>query len=203
MRQVIAVVIMTTASLSIMPTRFALSADNAVLPPTSQPDHTASPQRQLWEARIILYGDESTNEWSLRVRDQDVDKDHQFRLSELWTYDRGKKRWIPIHGRPISATMMPAKEHKDSPDSTGEPDQVLAELPIEKDAMGLFYAKWAVDDVRGSTYFRIGPGLREKDDPILHQTPPEGSIIAVIPIDITHAEAAIIPDPRVVCEIEQ
>jgi len=102
-----------------------------------------------------------------------------------------------------SATMVTAaKKPKDPQDPNADPVQILAELPIDKDRMGLFYARWAVDDVRGSTYFRIGPGLREKDNPILHEIPPEGKILAIVPIDISHAEAAIIPDPRVACEAE-
>ena len=65
----------------------------------------------------------------------------------------------------------------------------------------MFYAKWRVDQVQGSTFFRVGPGLKDKSK-MPREQPPEGKIVAVVPIDINHVEAAYIPDPRTVCELE-
>jgi hypothetical protein len=183
----------------------ASAADRPTKPPASQPASQTSLERAKWENRILFMGDEATQEWSLGVPWKDVDEQRQFRLNELWTYDRGLKRWVKMGTTVVRATMLPPAQKKVNPQNPDDddPNQTLVFLPIDKDQMGLFYAKWSVDGVKGSTYFRIGPGLREKTDPILHQKPPEGKIIAIVPIDINHAIAAFIPDPRLECELEK
>ena len=163
--------------------------------PTSQP---VDPERQRWENSILFYGDESTGEWSLRIRDKDVDQQRNFTLSEIWTFDWPSKKWVKMGTTPISTTMVTAAQR---PADKQEEDQILVDLPIEQGQMGLFYAKWKVDTVRGSTFFRVGPGLEDKSK-MPKKQPPEGKIVAVVPIDIHHAVAAYIPDPRVVCELE-
>jgi hypothetical protein len=164
--------------------------------PASQPA-TEDPERKKWESRILFFGDESSGEWSLRIRDQDVDQVHQFRMPELWTYERQTKRWTMLGTTPYKTTMVLPDQKPDA--QKGEPNQILIVLPIEQDQVGLYYAKWAVDEVKGSTFFRIGPGLDKKSDR-LKEKPPSGKIAAIIPLDLKHAEAAMITDPRVACE---
>src|SRR5438270_3491171 len=45
-------------------------------------------EQQHWENAIQFFGEEDTGSWSLRVEDRNVHERAQFRLLELWTYDR-------------------------------------------------------------------------------------------------------------------
>jgi hypothetical protein len=205
MRRMIAWMIVAGSCVSILFSRPAAGADQPAKRPTSQPASETEAARARWENRILFIGDESSNEWSLGVPWKEVDTQRQFRLNELWTYDRDAKRWMKMGTTVLRATMLTSAQKKPNPQNPDDddPNQKLVDLPIDKDQMGLFYARWSVDGVKGSTYFRIGPGLREKTDPILHQKPPDGKIIAIVPIDISHAVAAFIPDPRLECELEK
>jgi hypothetical protein len=167
--------------------------------PTSKP--SASTDRAKWEGRILFFGDEATGEWSLRVHDADVDAQRQFRLRQLWTYNRESKRWERMGTHVLSAWMLPPGKTKQDPDAEPDPDhtQTLAELPIEKDEVGLFYAKWSVDDVRGATFCRIGTGLDKKSD-YVHKPPAEGQIWVVLPVDINHSVPAFIANPELACK---
>lgn len=166
-------------------------------PPASQPVEEPTPDRKTWEKRVIFYGDEATGEWSLRIRETDVDRQRPFIFREIWQYDREKKRWIKLNTTPISSVMVPAARRHKNPDD--DETEILAYLPVERDQGGLYYAKWKVNDVSGSTYCRVGPGL---DDPNALPTgkQPEGMIVAVVPIDLRHSQALIIPDPRIACD---
>jgi hypothetical protein len=205
MRRMIVWMMVAGSCVSIPFIRPAPGADQSAKRPTSQPTSETAAARAKWENRILFIGDESSNEWSLGVAYKDVDTQRQFRLNELWTYDREVKRWMKMGTTVLRATMLTLAQKKPNPQNPDDddPNQKLVDLPIDKDQMGLFYARWSVDGVKGSTYFRIGPGLREKTDPILHQKPPDGKIIAIVPIDINHAIAAFIPDPRLECELEK
>lgn len=168
--------------------------------PTSKPSK-ADAERAKWEQKIEFYGDESTGEWSLRIRDADVDTKRLFRLRELWTYNRDSKRWERMTTDPFSSWMLPAAQKKAEPGEEADPDptQTLADLPIDKGQVGLFYAKWSVDDVRGATFCRIGTGLDKKSD-YVHKPAPEGQIWVVLPIDINHSVPASIPLPEIACK---
>ncbi|HSU65311.1 MAG TPA: hypothetical protein VLJ39_00440 [Tepidisphaeraceae bacterium] len=170
--------------------------------PASQPTSEAAQERAKWEARIVFFGDEATGEWSLRIRDPDVDTQRQFKLSELWQYDREAKRWVRQGTTVIRATMVTADHKRRDPQNPDDDTQQLAVLPIDRDQVGLYYAKWSVDDVKGSTFCRIGPGL-DKKSPLMRQKPPEGKIFVALPIDLKHAEAAFVPDPRIECEFDK
>ena len=179
--------------------QMAWAKSGSAKPPATRPADEPDPVRLKWENAVLFYGDEDTGQWSLRIRDKDVDQQHEFRFRELWQFDWPSKKWVKISTTPSTTTMLPAA---DRPKDSGPPDQILAELPIADDQMGLFYAKWNVDEVKGSTYFRVGPGLKEKS-PLQKKKPPEGKVLGIVPIDINHIEAAFIPDPHIVCEREQ
>lgn len=167
--------------------------------PTSKPADTPE-ERAKWSSRIQFWGDEISGEWSLRIRDQDVDARHYFRLRQLWMYDREAKRWVRLGTTMLSAWMVPAKQKKQDPDNPDtDAAQTLAVLPIDKDQVGIYYAKWTVDDVHGNTFCRIGPGLKNKAD-YVHEAAPEGKVWVALPIDRNHAEPAYIPDPAVACK---
>jgi hypothetical protein len=182
--------------------QIAQAAQRPAKSPASQPTEMSNPERLKWENRIIFYGDEATSEWSLRVRDKDVDQQRQFRLRELWQYDRGTKRWGRLGTTVLTSTMVTHDHKRKDPQNPDDDTQILAVLPVDRDTAGLFYAKWTVDDVKGSTYCQIGPGLAHPS-PLMHQRPPEGKIFAIVPIDLTHSEAAFIADPRIECEYQK
>ena len=168
--------------------------------PASQPSTQSDPQRLRWEQTILLFGDEASGEWSLRVRDQDVDRAHRFHYRRLWTYDRNRKQWVKLPVEPSDALMVPARE-KPKDEFNHELNQTLVVLPIEKGKVGLFYATWEVDGVTGASWVKIGPGLEDRKL-LPRGRPPKGKIVAVIPIDAQHAEADFIPDPRIACKEE-
>jgi len=94
--------------------------------------------------------------------------------------------------------ILPPAEKAD----TAPPDtQVIAELPIQPNTVGLYYAKWRVNDaLDGATLCRIGPGLVGKDaKPATDRAPqkvPAGMIPEVVPLSLNKAELMVIPDPR-------
>lgn len=168
--------------------------------PATRPSK-ADAERAKWENRIQFYGDETTGEWSLRIRDADVDTKRLFRLRELWTYSRESKRWERMTTDALSAWMLPPGKKKAEPGEEADPDptQTVANLPIDKGQVGLYYAKWSVDDVRGATFCRIGTGLDKKSD-YVHKPAAEGQIWVVLPIDVNHSVPAYIPSPEVACK---
>lgn len=167
---------------------------------TKSDSSNSDAERLKWDNRVLFFGDEATGEWSLRIHDKDVDVQRQFKLLELWTYNRESKHWERMGTDVLSSWMLPPGKKKQDPDAEPDPDQtqILAELPIEKDQVGLFYAKWSVDDVKGATFCRIGTGLEKKSD-YAHKAPPEGEIWVVLPIDINHSVPAYIPNPEIAC----
>ena len=162
-------------------------------PPATQQSE-AQRQREYWENAIFVFGDEDTGRWQLHVHDAAVKRRTQFKYLELWQYDRKTKQWVKVDDNASAYTMLPAGEKKEE----GK-EQVLLELPIEPDFVGLFYAKWRVNEVRGGTFFRLGPGLREHS-PMEKQKPPRGMVYSPLPIDLKTAEPAFVPDPRIACE---
>jgi hypothetical protein len=176
--------------------RRSKAADGPATKP-SKPDA----ERARWESKIQFFGIEATGEWSLRIHDADVDTKRQFRLRELWTYNRQSKRWERMTTDVLASWMLPPGQKKAEPGEEADPDptQTLADLPIDKDQVGLYYAKWSVDDARGATFCRIGTGLEKKSD-YMHKPAPEGRIWVVLPIDVNHSIPAYIPMPEVACK---
>ena len=160
--------------------------------PASRPSETAK-ARQKWENAVLVFGDETTGEWSLRLRDKDVDEPHQFHFKDLWTYDRRSKQWVKYKSTPSDSMIAPPAQQQD------EPDQVLVNLPIDPETVGLFYARWRMDDVDGATFFRLGPIAADKS-PAPAEIPRPGTMRANVPVDKKHSVPELIPDPRVVCE---
>lgn len=159
--------------------------------PASQPSADAK-VRQKWENAILVFGDDSTGQWSLRLRDKDVDAPHQFHFKDLWTYDRQSKQWVKCKSTPSDMVVAPAAHPQD------EPDQVLVDLPIDPETVGLFYARWRMDDITGATFFRLGPAPQNSAAPA--DKPRPGTMRANVPVDKTHSVPEFIPDPRVACE---
>lgn len=160
--------------------------------PASQPS-AAAKARQKWENAVLVFGDETTGEWSLRLRDKDVDGPHQFHFRDLWKYDRQSKQWVKYKSTPSDRVIAPPAEQHD------EPDQVLVDLPIDPETVGLFYARWRMDDVDGATFFRLGPIAADKPASPAEKPQP-GQMRANVPVDKKHSVPELIPDPRVVCE---
>lgn len=190
---------MFVVAVSIACSMFVL-ADRPLLADGKQKPANDQSERVKWENRIVFFGDEATGEWSLRIHDSDVDAQRLFKLLELWTYNRESKHWERTGTEVLSSWMLPPGKKKQDPDAEPDPDatQILAELPIDKDQVGLFYAKWAVDDVHGATFCRIGTGLEKKSE-YVHKPPPEGQIWVVLPIDLNHSIPAYIPIPEIAC----
>jgi hypothetical protein len=200
MRQAIVFILLILGFLPAVELRPLLAAT-----PTSKPA-SADAERLKWMSRIQFTGDEASGEWSLRIHDRDVDIQRQFKLRELWLYNRDSKHWERMGTTILASWMLPPGKKKsdaapgDDPDP--DPTQILAELPIDKDQVGLFYAKWTVDDVQGATFCRIGTGLEKKSD-YVHKAAPEGKIWVVLPVDLTHSIPAFVPNPEVACRSGQ
>jgi hypothetical protein len=194
MRRLIVFTTLITASL------LACGTASLKAGPTSKPA-SADAERLKWMNRVIFFGDEATGEWSLRIHNRDVDTQRQFKLRELWTYNRDSKHWERMGTTVLSAWMLPPGKVKQDPADDPDPDptEILAELPIEKDEVGLFYAKWTVDDVEGATFCRVGTGLGKKSD-YVHKAPPEGKIWVVLPIDQNHSVPDFVPNPQIACK---
>ena len=158
----------------------------------------AQRQREYWENAILVFGDEDTGRWQLRVHDKSVKAQAQFKYLELWQYDRKTKQWVKVDDNAVAYTMVPPGQKARDADR----DQILIELPIGPGFVGLYYVKWRVNETHGGTFFRLGPGLRDHS-PLEKQKPPPGKIYAAVPIDERTAEPAFVPDPRVACEADK
>lgn len=156
-------------------------------------------ERMQWEARITFFGEEETANWSLRILDVSAPPESaKVKLVELWKVDIGTKKWVKIDEGAPAVTIFPLKQKP----ATAPPDsQLIADLPLKQNDVGLYYAKWRVnDDINGATLTRIGPGLvgdaakAAKDNP---PKVPRGMMAAVVPVDVHKAELMVIPDPQV------
>lgn len=154
-------------------------------------------ERLKWMSRIVFFGEEDTGRWSLRIQDRDATERATIRYSELWKYDPGTKKWVKVDDRAATAEVVPAAE---KPANAPTGSQVIASLPIKEGEVGLFYAKWRVNDgIDGATFCQLGPGLspeaaKRARKPL--KVPP-GMIMAVVPLSTNKAEFQVIPDPRV------
>jgi hypothetical protein len=150
--------------------------------------------RAHWENVVQFYGDEETGEWSLRIADKDVKDRGWFEFLELWHFNRNENRWEQLKtGKIGKAIVLPKQKTSDEPQDS----QTLIELKeIEPKTAGVWFAKWKVDDVEGSTPMRVGTAhtSNKLDAPI-----PDGMIRMAIPINLDKSEAMIVPDPRIYC----
>lgn len=167
------------------------------LPAAEPPTRQAAAERLKWERKIVFYGEEDTGEWSLRVPDRDATEAAVVRYTELWKYDVAAKKWVKIDDGADPARIVPAaRKPADGPPDT----QVIARLPIKHDTIGLYYAKWRLNDtIDGATFCRLGPGLVEKPttNPADERPKaPAGMMWTAVPVDDKRAELQLVPDPR-------
>lgn len=170
-----------------------LSPARATRPATNPADK----EREAWERAIQFYGDEDTNDWSLRIQDRSVAGRATFAMLELWRYDSAAKRWNLVAQPHTVSTIVPPKEKP--ADSPSDDTQILYNLTeIEKGTYGLWFAKWRAEGVNGSTFIRLGPARAERkggED----EKPPPGWLWEIVPLNLNKAEMQMIPDPHVFC----
>lgn len=153
-----------------------------------------------WEQKLVFYGEEDTGDWSLRIYDKSVTEKAKVKYLELWKYDVDSKTWIKVDDSvAVANVVMPADKPNNAPADT----QIIANLPIQPNTVGIYYAKFRVNDsIDGGSYCKIGPGLvgraaKEAEEHLLR--PPAGYIVADVPLTISSAKRMIIPDPRSHC----
>ncbi len=182
------------AAVSILQTPWLLRAAD---PPAARQGADKERERAKWENKISFYGQEETDGWSLRVLDRDATEQFKIKYTELWKYVIAEKRWVKIDAGAAAVTIVPAKQK--GPDAP-EDSQVIADLPVKTKDVGLYYAKWIVNDaVEGATFCRVGPGLvgdaarKARENP---QKPQPGMTMQIVPLSLDKAEIMTIPDPR-------
>lgn len=147
-------------------------------------------EREKWENLIQFYGEENTGRFSLRVLDKETKETGSFVFLSFWKYDPTKNEWVKMKDGPKqSRILLP----KDKPADAPRDSQVLVELPITIQDVGVFFAKWTVNGVEGSTFTRIGPHAPRKEQKVPDRKP--GEIITDVPLDHNKAELRAIPDP--------
>lgn len=147
-------------------------------------------ERQKWEAIVTFWGQEDTNVFDLRVPDRLIKEPVTVRYIELWKYDLEQKRWVKIDDRSkTTKIVMPA----DKPQNSPEDSQVITELPITFEQVGLYYAKWSANGLECATMTRLGPNVTSKESP---GKPPPGFIVADVPESVNKAVRVFVPDPR-------
>ena len=121
----------------------------------------------------------------------------RIKYTELWKYDPDGKKWVKVDDGAAAVQIVPVKE---KPDSAPPDSQNIADLPMKQNEVGVFWAKWRVNDsVEGATYCRIGPSLVGKAREEAMKNPPKappGYLIVEVPLSINKAELQAIPDPR-------
>ncbi len=101
----------------------------------------ADKEREAWEKVIEFYGDEATNDWSLRIEDKNVTKRATFVFLELWRYDSSAKKWNLVDQPHMDTAIVLPKEKP--ADKADEDTQILYNLTeIQKGMYGLWFAKW-------------------------------------------------------------
>ena len=152
-------------------------------------------EQYRWEQLIEFFGDEATDAWSLRIRDVNANERATFKYLELWKLDLKDKKWVKIDDEVREAQIVPASE---KPADSVYPDtQMLAELPLKGDDLGLYFAKWRVNNrTDGATFTRLGPGTVTKQVTTLPTKLPVGWMLTVVPLDRNTAERQLVPDPR-------
>jgi hypothetical protein len=184
-RSAIAALALVLLTLPARPAR----ADPSTRParPGADPDFV---QRVKWENAITFFGEEDTGRYSIRILDKSVFESGTFTYLALWVYDLGEKKWVKVDDRTQTARIvLPADKPADAPDN-----QMLAEIPVDQEKIGLYFCKWRVNGIEGSIMTRIGPAHVGKSVDLGKL--PSGMIAADVPVDKNHGERMIIPDPR-------
>lgn len=160
--------------------------------PASRPaEDPKRDERLKWENAIVFFGEEDTGNYSIRILDKSVTAPATFRYLELWEYDVKEKTWLKIDNRQQTTRIVLPK---DKPADAPEGNQLLADIPVTQDKVGLYYCKWQVNGIDGATLTRIGPGHAGKP-PALGPTP-AGMIATDVPLDKNHGTVMFVPDPR-------
>ena len=141
-------------------------------------------ERQKWENRIVFYGDEATGAFSIRILDRFATEPANFKYLELWKYDLDSKKWIKVDDRVQTAHIVLPQ---DKPANSPEDSQLLAEIPVTLEKIGLYYCKWQINDIDGGNMERIGPGHVGKV-PDLGKIP-DGMIAADVPVEKATAKS--------------
>jgi hypothetical protein len=163
--------------------------------PASQPSRAAADaefaERAKWENVITFFGEEDSGRYSIRILDKSVTEPANFKYLELWIYDLTEKKWLKVDDRTQETRIvLPKDKPQDAPDG----NQLLAEIPVDQEKIGLYYCKWQVNGVEGGTLTRIGPGHVGK--PVDLGKIPPGMIVTDVPLDKSHGERMIVPNPR-------
>ena len=162
--------------------------------PASRPARAAADpnaaERAKWQNVITFFGEEDTGRYSIRIVDNAVTEAASFKYLELWVYDLTEKRWNKVDERVQSARIVLPR---DKPQDAPEGNQLLANIPVTQETIGLYYCKWQVNGIDGVTLTRIGPGHVGK--PVDLGPIPAGMIVADVPVDKSHGERMLIPDP--------
>jgi hypothetical protein len=168
---------------------FAAPCAFAADPP---PDPEKEKVRKKYETLIQFFGEEDTGRYSVRIFDADVKETASFVFLSVWKYDRDQKSWVKLDDKPQRARIvLPKDKPADSPPDS----QLLANLPITQKDVGVFFVKWTVEGVEGSTFTRLGPRARG-DQPAVKAKANE--MVTDVPIDLNKAERIAIPNPYVV-----
>ena len=174
-----------------------LAALPAGAAPASRPARAAAAdanaaERAKWESVVTFFGEEDTGNYSIRILDRSVTETANFKYLELWMYDVAEKKWLKVDDR-IQTTRIVLP--KDKPQDSPEGNQLLAEIPVNQEKIGLYYCKWQVNGVDGATLTRVGPGHVGK--PVNMGKIPDGMIVADVPVDKNHGSRMLVPDPRI------
>ncbi|HEX8911039.1 MAG TPA: hypothetical protein VF796_01680 [Humisphaera sp.] len=175
------------AALSACPAAVLLSAPSPAVAAADQ----AVAEQQKWEGRIQFTGEEDTNMMSLRIFDQNAVEEGDFVLRSLWKYDPTKGVWAEV---PVPAKKDFRIRLKDRKAEGNPPDsQMLVELPVRVQDVGLYYAHWTVDKTHGTSYLRLGP--KAQDRTATGKAGP-GQRLEDVPLTIDVAKVLVIPDPK-------
>ena len=151
-------------------------------------------ERFRWEQLIEFFGDGNLGTWSLRIRDANAKERATFRYLGLWKYDLAARKWVKVDDGPADSPIVPPNEKGGNapyPDT-----QLLVELPLKVDDLGLYYAKWRVNKTEGGTFTRLGPSAVTRQVTPLPTRVPDGMIVTIVPLDKNNAERQLIPNPR-------
>ena len=178
----LAVLLTASLTLDLSPTRRALGADDAA---------ANAKERQKWEDKVVFFGEEDTGHYSIRILDRAATEAGNFKYFSLWKYDLEKKDWVKVDDHEQSVHfVLPRDKPQNAPDDS----QLLAQIPVSQETVGLYYARWSVNDVNGATFCRVGPGFVGKVPKF--DRVPDGMMAAEIPVDKNKAVIVLIPDPR-------
>lgn len=156
-------------------------------------------ERKKWEDRVVFYGDEATDKWTLRIEDKNVHDRAFFEFLELWKFDTQSGRWaqLPVE-KDSKAIVMPKDKASDEPPDT----QVLVDLEaIPPRTAGLWYAHWRVTDIRpveGGTLMVVGTSMVKGKRPD-RSDPPPGMLRMAVPLSLEKADYFLVPNPRIYC----